>query len=105
MEKAGGRPLERFFDRWIFGSEIPHVRVHVTRISGSELKVRFEQQGDVFDIPITVTISVSRRHVGGRRRPAARTRRRADVPLKGAVRTVEVNKDGGALAEIREVGV
>ena len=26
MEKAGGRPLERFFDRWIFGGAIPTVR-------------------------------------------------------------------------------
>ena len=31
MEKAGGRPLQRFFDRWIFGSDIPTVAVHVAR--------------------------------------------------------------------------
>jgi predicted metalloprotease with PDZ domain len=73
MEKAAGRPLERFFDRWIFGSAIP--RVHFTsRTANGELAMRFEQKGD----PV-----VERK-----------------IPLKKGMRSVEVNKDGGALAEI-----
>ena len=100
MEKTSGRSLERFFDRWIFGSQIPEVQFS-SRVSGSELHVRFAQKGDVFDVPITVTIGYD----DGRSEDVVvavveREIQRV-IPLKGSVRSVDANKDGAALAEIK----
>src|SRR6266545_3626100 len=102
MEKAGGgRPLSRFFDRWIYGSGIPTVRFTST-VVGNELKVRFEQRGDVFDFPITVTVT----YTDGTSQDVvvAVTDRAVErmIPLKGSVRAIEVNKDAGALADIEK---
>jgi len=101
MEKVAGRPLDRFFDRWIYGSAIPSIRATST-VSGTELKVRFEQRGDVFDIPITVTVT----YTDGTSQDVIVAVTEAVVertmPLKGAVRTVEFNRDSGALVEIEK---
>ena len=102
MEKASGHSLERFFDRWIFGSAIPTVQFSSRLAAGNELlHVRFEQKGEVFDVPITVTIG----YEDGTSEDVvvALTDREVQqaIPLKGAVRSVEVNRDNGALAEIR----
>ena len=101
MEKAGGRPLERFFDRWIFGAGIPTVRFS-SQLDGSRLRVRFVQKAEVFDIPISVTISYS----DGTSEDVIVTLTEATtettISLKGTLRAVEVNKDGGALVEIEK---
>ena len=65
--------------------------------------MRFEQKGDVFDIPITVTIgyrdgTTEDVMVALHDRIVERT-----IPLKGEVRSLEVNQDGGALAGSEEV--
>jgi Peptidase family M1 domain len=101
MEKAGGRPLERFFDRWIFGSAIPTLRFSST-VDGTQLRVRFEQTGEVFDVPITVTIAYADGTsedviVAVTDKVTERT-----LPLKGPVRGVDANRDNGALAEIQK---
>ena len=100
MEKAAGRPLERFFDRWVFGSAIPQL-AFASRISGSALTVHVDQKGDIFDIPLTVTIA----YADGTSEDviivaADRTVERT-IPLKGPVRSVDVNRDGGTLADIK----
>jgi Peptidase family M1 domain len=101
MEKAGGQPLARFFERWIYSAAIPTVRF-ASQIDGSQLRVRFDQKGDIFDIPITVTIM----YVDGTSEDVIVKLTQATteqvIPLKGAVRVVEVNKDGGSLAEIEK---
>jgi hypothetical protein len=100
MEKAGGgRSLERFFDRWIFSSGIPIVRFTST-IEGNVVRLRFEQRDEIYDIPIAVTIT----YVDGTTEDVVvpvteRTVERV-IELKRGVRSVEANKDGGALAEI-----
>ena len=100
MEKAAaGRPLGRFFDRWIFSSGIPAVRFSYVA-EGSAVKLRFEQRDEVYDIPIAVTIG----YADGTSEEVvvAVTERTVEqiVELKRVVRTVEANKDGGALVEI-----
>jgi hypothetical protein len=101
MEKAGGQPLDRFFDRWIYGSAIPTVRF-TSQLDGSQLRVRFEQKGDIFDIPITVTII----YTDGTSQDVIVRLSEATteqvIPLKSSLRAVEVNKDNGALAEIEK---
>ena len=100
MEKAaGGRSLERFFDRWIFASGIPTVRFsHV--VEGSALKLRFDQRDEIYDVPIVVTIT----YADGTSEDVVVAVRDKTVEqvvdLKRPLRTVEANKDGGALAEI-----
>ena len=100
MEKAAGRPLGRFFDRWIFGSGIPQVHFS-SRVNGAELIVRFEQKGDVFDVPVTVTIAyadgTTDEVVVALHEPVVER----TIALKGAVRSVDANRDSGALADIR----
>ena len=55
MEKVSGRDLKRFFETWVYGTEIPTVKFayHVGR---PDAKVQFEQRGDAVDVPITVTV-------------------------------------------------
>jgi Peptidase family M1 domain len=100
MEKAaGGRSFERFFDRWIFSNGIPTVRF-TSIVEGSNAIVRFEQKGDVYDIPITVTVTyadgTTEDVVVAVTEPSVERR----LEMKRAIRSVEANKDGGALAEI-----
>jgi hypothetical protein len=102
MEKAaGGRSLARFFERWIFASGIPTVRFTST-IEGGTVNVRFEQKGEIYDVPITVTITYS----DGTSEDvivslSERTTERR-IELKKAVRAVEANKDSAALVEIEK---
>ncbi len=103
MEKAaGGRPLERFFDRWIYASGIPTVRF-TSVTEGHALKVKFEQKDDIYDIPITVTVTYADGSsedvlVEVTERIVERT-----IEVKQGVRAVDVNRDGGALAVV-EIG-
>ena len=39
METAAGRPLDRFFDQWIYGSTLPRLKVSY-RVEGAEVVVR-----------------------------------------------------------------
>jgi aminopeptidase N len=57
FETEAARPLGRFFDRWIFGSTVPKLRVtsHVDSASRSAL-VRVEQVGETFDLPLTIGV-------------------------------------------------
>jgi hypothetical protein len=101
MEQASGQPLERFFDRWVFGSRIPEVQFS-SRVVGNDLRVRLEQKGEIFDVPVTVTIDYrdgtdDQIVVPVTDRVVERT-----IALKGPVRDVEVNKDGAALADIKK---
>jgi hypothetical protein len=95
MTHAAGRSLERFFERWIYTSALPRVRYH-TSVEGQQLVVRFEQTGDVFDIPVTVTIHASD---GTHEEVVAVTTAVTEKrwPLSGTLRSVDVNADNGAL--------
>jgi aminopeptidase N len=102
MEAESGRPLERFFERWIYGASLPQLRFSysVEPVAGGEVVVlRFDQDGDLFDIPVTVqleyadsrfdvTVPVTERSVEVR------------VPLEGPLRGVDIVTDDGTLAEI-----
>ncbi len=57
FEQAAGRPLDVFFQPWIMGSSLPHVRL-ATSVApdGATLVVRTQQAGGTFAFPLTVTI-------------------------------------------------
>src|SRR4029077_3777229 len=42
MEAESAMALCRFFERWLYGSDLPHLR-YTTRIGDREVTVRFEQ--------------------------------------------------------------
>ena len=97
METASKRDLSRFFERWIYDNAIPRLRFS-SAVEGQELVVKFEQTGDVFDIPVTVGIT----YVDGKTVefivPVTEATTETRFALTGAVRSVEPNVDDGAVA-------
>jgi hypothetical protein len=103
FEKASGKPLGRFFDRWIYNAALPRVKFtsKTERVAGGEEAVlQFEQSGDVFDLPVSVTL----RYANGTMKDVIvpLTARTAEmrVPLTGPLAGIDVNRDGAALAHI-----
>jgi hypothetical protein len=102
MEAASGQVLDRFFERWIYGSEIPRVAYTAT-IADRQVTLHFEQLGDaIFDIPVTVTLvhgdgSTTNVMVPVRDKQVDHT-----IPTSRNVREVQVNRDAAAVAEFDE---
>ena len=48
-------PLERFFERWIYGSTLPKLKFSY-RVDGNEVVLHVEQIGDLFDLPLTLSL-------------------------------------------------
>jgi Peptidase family M1 domain len=49
--------LTRFFDKWIRGATVPRLLVTTTvDAAGTSATIRVEQVGDVFDLPLTITV-------------------------------------------------
>jgi hypothetical protein len=105
MEAESGLSLERFFDRWIYGSRVPTVRfssrtlgAHDTSEGRPAVVLRFEQVGEAFDLPVTVTLV----YASGARRTIVVTLTEAlteeTVFLDDRLAAVEVNPDNAALA-------
>jgi aminopeptidase N len=99
MERASNRNLQRFFDTWIFGFEIPHVKF-TSHLSATDAMVRFEQQSDVVDVPVTVTITYESGNVESVVVLITEKQTEQTIPLKGRVRTITANADNAALVEI-----
>ena len=64
METETGRSLERFFEQWIYGSTLPRLKVGY-RVEagpdGQQAIIHVEQLGEVFDLPLTVTLNTRTR--------------------------------------------
>ena len=98
FEAAYGKPLNRFFERWIYGVQIPRLR-YTTELQPGTVAVRFEQVGTVlFDVPVTVTIV----YADGRTRdeviPVTEQRVEWKTVTDGVVKQVVVNRDYAAVA-------
>jgi aminopeptidase N len=99
MERETGASLERFFQQWIYGSTIPRVKVGY-RVEGTDVVLRVEQIGEVFDVPVTVTVQYSDRKSMDVLIPVTEAAVERRVPLAGVLRGVEISKDDGMVAEI-----
>jgi hypothetical protein len=99
MEAETGTSLERFFRQWIYGSTIPRVRV-AYRVEGTDVVLRVEQIGEVFDVPVTVTLQYGDRKPVDVLVPVSEQVVERRVPLAGVLRGVEISKDDGMVAEI-----
>jgi hypothetical protein len=112
METEYGRPLARFFERWIYGADIPVLRTSWEQVDvatagadgqapvGSTLRLILEQGPKVHDIPLTATIG----YADGRSEQvlAVVTDQVTEVqiPATGRVREVRFNEDSAALVRI-----
>ena len=98
MEAESGRSLERFFERWIYGAELPRLR-YATTVTESTVTARFEQVGDLlFDIPVTVTITYTDGRTHDVVVPVTDRRVEQKIMTEGIVRQVQVNRDFAAVA-------
>jgi aminopeptidase N len=97
MEATSGRDLNRFFERWIYDSGIPRLR-YSTAVEGNELVVRFEQTGDIYDVPVTMAVTFAdgktAEFIAIANDPATEAR----FPITAPIRSVEANPDGAAIA-------
>jgi hypothetical protein len=96
MERSSGRPLERFFERWVYGTTLPRLSFSY-RVEGSELVARFEQSGDVFDVPVTVSLRYQDGRPGSVVIPVVDRVVDARIPLSGLLRSAEISRDDGTL--------
>jgi Peptidase family M1 domain len=99
MEKESGRDLERFFDRWIYGSTLPKLKVGY-RVEGSEVVLHVEQIGEIFDVPVTVTLQYADRKAVDVLVPVTDRTVEQRAPLEGVLRGIDVSKDDGTMADI-----
>jgi len=103
MEAESGQPLERFFERWVYNAALPKIafsyRVETAGKSSAAV-LRFEQSGDIFDLPVTVTVQYADRKTTEVVVPVRDRVVEFRVPLTGPIRTIDVSKDDGTVAEI-----
>jgi hypothetical protein len=74
-----------------------------TSVEGQELVVRFEQVGDVFDVPVTVAVTYGDGKIAEFVVPVTEASTENRFPLTGAVRSVDANPDGAAIAHLERV--
>ena len=98
MEAESGRPLERFFEGWIYGSALPRVRF-TYRVDGNEVVLRAEQTGETFDFPLVISLEYADARPAEIVFPVADRECEMRVPLAGTLRSVDVNRDA-TLAEV-----
>jgi hypothetical protein len=99
MQSASGRDLTRFFERWIYDNGIPRLR-YSTAVDGQELIVRFEQAGEIYDVPVTMGVTYTDGKTSEFIMTVNDATNEARFPLTGTIRTVEANQDGAAIAII-----
>ena len=107
FEAESGRSLNDFFERWIHETSLPNLTVtyHTETIdtsspSQTEVVLHFEQQGPVFEVPVTVTFEYERG--GSESFIVPITDRVTDIrlPASQPLRDVKFNDDSSALAKI-----
>ncbi len=102
MEAESGRTLDRFFERWIYNSDMPRLRWS-SAAAAHGVTVRFEQLGDfVFDLPVTVTLTYTDGRTDEVMVPVTDRHVERTIATSGTLRRVQVNRDFAALAEFDE---
>jgi hypothetical protein len=102
MEAESGRPLTRFFARWIHGADVPVLRYSSTVRTG-EVIVRFDQDTKtIFDVPVTVTLQYTDGHTQDIVVAVTEAHVEQQIRTTGIVRDVQINKDSAALARFDE---
>jgi len=97
MERESGRSLGRFFDRWIYGSTLPRLAFSY-RVDHQDVVLHIDQVGDLFDVPVTVTLQYADRTSSDVLVPVTERSVDLHVPLTGTLRTAEISRDDMSLA-------
>ncbi|MEQ1910974.1 MAG: M1 family aminopeptidase [Vicinamibacterales bacterium] len=104
MEQESGRNLQRFFERWIYAAALPKVtfsyRVE-TDDKGPVAMLRFTQTGDVFDLPVLVTLDYADGHSKDVVVSIGDETGEIPVRLDGALRSASISKRDVSLADIK----
>jgi hypothetical protein len=100
MEAEAGVSLERFFQGWIEGTEIPRLTFQSTvAADGASVALRFEHVGQVVDVPALVSLVYDSGAIEELLVRVTDKLAEVSVPLTGRLRLVQVNRDNAALAE------
>ena len=99
MEAESGWQLERFFERWIYGSTLPQLQFSY-RVEGSDVVLHVEQIGELFDVPLTVTLQYVDRKPIDVMIPVTKETVETRVALAGTLRRVDISRDDGTMAEV-----
>jgi aminopeptidase N len=100
FEAETGQPLERFFERWIYGWTLPALSYSSQVVEGQDgptLLLRFTQRDQVFDFPLTITLLMKDRTTRDVVVPIRERTVEHRIPLDGELSRVDVNRDGAAL--------
>jgi hypothetical protein len=112
FETETGQSLERFFERWVYGADVPTLRASWETVepatagadgqapTGEAVRLTLEQPGLVHDVPLTVTVQ----YLDGRTEQALVVTRDAmtqvELPVTGRIRELRFNEDFGALVRV-----
>ena len=99
MEAESKRSLERFFQRWIYGSTLPQLKFS-HRVEGHDIVLHVEQIGELFDVPLTVTLQYADKKPVDVLVPVTERAIDMRVALAGTLRGVQISKDDGTMAVI-----
>jgi aminopeptidase N len=99
MEAESKRSLERFFQRWIYGSTLPQLKFS-HRVEGRDVILHVEQIGELFDVPLTVTLQYADNKSVDVLVPVTERAIDMRVALAGRLRGVQISKDDGTMAVI-----
>ncbi len=112
MEAEHGRPLERFFERWVYGSDVPVIKATWEQVdpvtAGADgqapgagmLRIILEQGPNVHDIPMTATVLYSDGRAEEVLVVASDEVTEVQVPVTGRVRDLRLNEDYAALVKV-----
>lgn len=107
FEIEAARSLEDFFARWIYEFDVPVLNFdyrterRIADPSLTDVVLRFRQEGKLFEIPVTVTLNYRTGADETLVVPISKQTTEMRVPLRGPLRSLDVNPDNAALAEIR----
>lgn len=101
MERESGVDLGRFFEQWVLGEGLPQVaftsRIEKRGDGTTEAVLRFEQTGEVYDLPVTVTFEHTDNSVSSVVVKLTDRVVETRVPVARQVRKIDVNRDQAAL--------
>jgi hypothetical protein len=94
FEARSSRSLERFFERWIHNAELPQLRISSSLDSGGRVaKVRVQQLGDVFDLPVPVLVQYQDGKSEEIQVIVNEADREYEIPLKSPARRIVVREE------------
>jgi hypothetical protein len=105
LEEASGLELGRFFDQWVRDDGEPELHwtgTVSTREGRERLRLRLEQVGEAFELPLEVRIDYTDRPSTTVCLHVSAPREERDLDLSGTFRAVRLNDDHGALCRLHE---